>query len=112
MSVKMLKLPHTWQCRGFLVFFVITNLVAVVFFDPIKLVQLGSQLDGILLTPIQALAILVAFTVILPRLVPPDSLRQLRPNKLLVAALILAVGVFGTLCITVLPASIRSLLTS
>lgn len=106
------RLPYTWQCRGFLVFFVITNLVAVVCFDAVKLVQLGSQLDGILLTPIQALAILIGFTIILPRLLPPESLRQVRPGPLLLAALVVAVGVFGLLCIVVLPGSIRSLLAS
>jgi hypothetical protein len=106
------RLPGRTQFRGFLVFFVITNLVAVVFFDPVKLVQLGGQLDGILLTPLQALAILIAFTVVLPRLVPRDLCRQVRPGLTMMLALVIAAVVFGILCVTVLPGSIRSLLAS
>ncbi|MDM8008679.1 MAG: Nramp family divalent metal transporter [Phycisphaerae bacterium] len=106
------RIPHTWQFRAFLLLFVVTNLVAVVFFDPVRLVKLGGQLDGILLTPLQALAILAAFFLVLPKLVPHHALRELRPGWLLVVLLAVAAVIFGILCFTVLPGSIRSLLTS
>ncbi len=106
------RVPHIWQFRAFLLVFVITNLVAVSFFDPVKLVKLGGQLDGILLTPLQALAILGAFFLVLPRLVPRHALGELRPGRLLVMLLVVAVIIFGILCFTVLPDNIRSLLAS
>ncbi len=106
------RVPYTRQFRGFLLFFVVTNLVAIVFFDPVKLVQLGSQLDGILLTPIQALAIIVVFLVVLPRLVPRETARELRPHVFVFVLLAIAVLVFGILCVTVLPGSILSLLAA
>jgi Mn2+/Fe2+ NRAMP family transporter len=105
------RLAWTTQFRGFLLLFVVTNTVAVVFFGPVKLVQLGGQLDGVLLTPIQAAAILVAFVFILPRLVSREIARLLRPHPLLLVALGIAVFVFGTLCVLVLPGSLIAFLS-
>lgn len=104
------RLPWKTQFRSLLIFFVATNAVAISLFDPIRLVKLGGQLDGILLTPIQALAILIALVFILPRLVPRDAWRQVRPGPLLLGGLGLAVLVFGVLCVLVLPGSLRALL--
>jgi len=102
------RLAWTTQFRSFLLLFVITNAVAVVFFSPVKLVQLGGQLDGVLLTPIQAAAILIAFVFILPRLVAREAALALRPHPLLLIALGIATIVFGALCVLVLPGSLRA----
>lgn len=103
------RVPWRSQFRALLLLFVATNLIATVFFDPVKLVQLGSQLDGILLTPIQALAILAAFLFILPKLVPKDVHRLVRPSPLLLAGLALSAIVFGIPCVLYLPGSLMAL---
>lgn len=106
------QLPPARQLHGFLLFFVATNLLAVLFFSPVKMIQVASQLDGILLTPVQAAAILVAFFVILPRLVGTELGRSLRPGKLLLALLVLAALVFGSLGILIIPGSLASIIRS
>ena len=106
------RLPWKIQFRSFLTFFVITNLVGVIFFDPIKLVQLGGQLDGILLTPIQALVLLIALLFILPRLLPREVWRQLRPGAVLIVMLAVSFLVFGTLCVLILPGNLMKFFTS
>ncbi len=106
------RLPWKSQFRGFLTFFVVTNAAALLVFDPVKLVQLGGQLDGILLTPVQSLAILVAFLFVLPRLVPRESCRLLRPGPVAIVLLATATLVFGILCVLILPESLGKLLTS
>lgn len=106
------RLPWKTQFRSFLLLFVVTNTIAIVFFGPVKLVQLGSQLDGILLTPIQAGAILVAFVFILPRLVSADIARMLRPGALLLIALFIATVLFGVLCVMILPGNLKAIFLS
>ncbi|MHC4800423.1 MAG: hypothetical protein ACYTF1_27600 [Planctomycetota bacterium] len=103
------RLPWKLQFRSFLTFFVITNLLGILLFDPIKLVQLGGQLDGILLTPIQALVLLVALVFILPRILPPHAWKQLRPGPVLIISLTVASLVFGTLCVLILPGNLIKL---
>ncbi|MDZ7372567.1 MAG: Nramp family divalent metal transporter [candidate division KSB1 bacterium] len=100
------------QFRTFLLFFVVTNLSATLFFDPVKLVQLGSQLDGVLLTPIQALGILAGFLFVLPKMVPSSLYRSLRPSPWVLAGLALSAIVFGIFCVIYLPESLASLLRS
>ncbi len=100
------RLPWKTQFRGFLICFVVTNAIAVLVYDPVRLVQLGGQLDGILLTPIQALAILFAFLFVLPRLVPRESHRRLRPGAPAIVLLATATIVFGALCVLILPESL------
>ncbi len=104
------RIPWKVQFRGLLAFFIVTNALAAIVYDPVKLVQLGGQLDGILLTPIQALALLVAFTCVLPRLMPRESFRVLRLGPLAILLLATATVVFGILCVLILPESLGRLL--
>jgi len=106
------RLAWKTQFRGFLLLFVATNAVTVTLFHPVRLVKLGGQLDGILLTPIQAAAIIAAFLFVLPRLVHRDLARSLRPHFLLLAALVAATVIFGLLCIFVLPGSLKAILSA
>ena len=103
------RLPWKSQFRGFLAFFVMTNLVAMVFYGPVKLVQLGSQLDGILLTPIQALAVFAGFVFVMPRIMPREAWKELRPSRWLLGSLLLAGVVFGVLAVIVLPRNLAAL---
>lgn len=63
-------------------------------------------LDGILLTPIQAAAILVAFLFILPKMVSRAIARLPRPNPVLLVVLGIAAILFGVLCVLVPPGSL------
>ena len=98
----------TWimQFRLFLVFFFLSNMIIVYSFNlrPVVLVKLGAILDGLLLTPLQALWIGVGLYVILPRLFKPEVGKMLRPNWVLGAGLVIAFLVFGYFCVVQLPA--------
>ncbi len=90
------------QLRLFLAFFVLTNLATIFLFDGVKLVQLAARLDGLILTPVQAVAIIVAFLYILPRMMSRESYRAVRPSPVLYILLAIASLVFGTVCVFML----------
>ncbi|MBN1421703.1 MAG: Nramp family divalent metal transporter [Planctomycetes bacterium] len=104
----------TWkqQFRGFLLFFVVTNAVLILAFNPVVLIKLGGTLDGMLLTPIQALAILVAFLVVLPKLVPREVWKMVRPGPLILGGLVVSGIFFGVLCVLYLPGTLKALFSS
>lgn len=104
------RLNRKTQFRSFLLLFVVTNLAAVMFFEPVRLIKLGGQLDGILLTPIQALALLAGFWFLLPHMVGRTAWKQVRPGKVLTLGLIASVIVFGIFCVLYLPGSLHALL--
>ncbi len=70
---------------------------------PLVLVKLGALLDGLLLTPLQALWIGIDLYVVLPRLYKPEVGKMLRPGWLIGVGLIIAFLVFGYFCIVQLP---------
>jgi hypothetical protein len=88
------------------VFFFLSNMIIVYSFNyrPVVLVKLGALLDGLLLTPLQAIWILIGLYAVMPRLFRPDVGKMLRPNWVLAAGLIIAFLVFGYFCIVQLPA--------
>jgi Mn2+/Fe2+ NRAMP family transporter len=94
------------QFRMFLVFFFLSNMIIVYAFNyrPVVLVKLGALLDGLLLTPLQAIWILIGLYIVMPRLFRPEVGKILRPNWVLGAGLILAFLVFGYFCVVQLPA--------
>lgn len=100
------KLDWLRQFRLFLVFFFFTNMIVVYSFNlkPVVLVKFGALIEGLLLTPLQALWILVALYVIMPRLYRPEVGRMLRPHWILAVGLIVAILVFGYFCVVQLPA--------
>ena len=67
------------------------------------MIKLAALLDGLLLTPLQALWIFIGLYVVLPRLYKPEIGRMLRPGWLIGAGLAIAVLVFGYFCIALLP---------
>jgi hypothetical protein len=103
------KFKWLMQFRLFLAFFFLSNMVIVYSFNlrPVALVKLGALLDGLLLTPLQALWIGIGLYIILPRLYRPEVGRMLRPNWVLGTGLIIAFLVFGYFCIVQLPAVFR-----
>jgi hypothetical protein len=93
------------QFRLILVFIFLTNMIMVYSFNyrPVVLVKLAALMEGLLLTPLQALWILVGLYVVMPRLFNPEVGRYLRPGWILAAGLILAALVFGYFCVVQLP---------
>jgi len=94
--------------RTILVGLWVGNLLIAFWLDPVRLVRLGGQLDGVLLTPIQAGSLLAAFYVVLPRIVPRASWRILRPGPALTVLLAAAALVYAVLCVVFLPGSLRA----
>ncbi len=94
------------QFRIFLVFFFLTNMIMVYSFNlrPVVIVKFAAIFEGLLLTPLQALWILIGLYVVLPRMYKPEVGRMLRPGWVLAAGLILATLVFGYFCVVQLPA--------
>lgn len=85
------------QFRMFLVFFFLTNMVMVfVFgFKPVALVKTGAILDGLLLTPLQALWVAIGLYYVMPRMFKEEIYRIIKPHWIFAAFLAVAVLVFG-----------------
>ena len=89
------------QFRIFLLFFLFTNMVVVYTLGlrPVVLVKTGAILDGLLLTPLQALWVAVGLYVVMPRLFPREAWRILRPHPVFAVGLAAAFLVFGYFCL-------------
>jgi hypothetical protein len=100
------KLTWIMQFRLFLVFFFLSNMIIVYSFNlrPVVLVKLGAILDGLLLTPLQALWIGIGLYLVLPRLYKPEIGKMLKPGWPLGVGLAIAFLVFGYFCLIQLPA--------
>lgn len=93
------------QFRLFLIFFLFTNMVIVytLGLQPVFLVQLGAILDGLLLTPLQALLVGVGLFVVMPQLFSEEARDVVRPHWVLAVGLALAFLVFGYFCVFQIP---------
>lgn len=93
------------QFRLLLLVFLVTNMVIVYTFgvEPVFLVKLGAVLDGLLLTPLQALWVLAGLYLVLPRLLSREAYEILRPHWIFAAGLIVAFLVFGYFCVFQIP---------
>lgn len=95
------RIRWTTQFRLFLVFFFVTNMTIVYSFGlkPVLLVKLGAVLDGLLLTPLQAVWVAIGLYVVMPRLLSEEAWRVLRPHWVFAVGLVLAFLVFGYFCV-------------
>jgi len=93
------------QYRLFLLFFLLTNMLIVytLGLTPVLLVKLGAVLDGLLLTPLQALWVAIGLYVVMPKLFDPEVAKILRPHWVFGAGLAIAFLVFGYFCVFQLP---------
>ena len=102
---------YSWkaQFRSVLLVYAFTNLVLVYTLGqkPVFLVKLGALLDGLLLTPLQALAVGLTLFLVMPRFFSPDVRRILRPHPILAAGLALAFILFAYFCIFQMPLVLR-----
>jgi len=93
------------QFRLFTLYFLCSNMIIVytLGLKPVVLVKLGAVLDGLLLTPLQALWIGIGLYWVLPRLLSPEAGRILKPHPVFAIGLGLAFLVFGYFCIFQIP---------
>lgn len=99
------RLPWKWQFRLFLLFFLCANMVIVFCFKekPVILVQFAALLDGLLLTPFQAILVAIGLFVVMPKLLSAEAIQVLKPNPIIAVGLIIAFLVFGYFCIVQMP---------
>jgi len=102
------KLTWKWQFRLFLLFFLCANMVIVFFFKekPVILVQFAALLDGLLLTPMQAILVAVGLFVVMPKLLSAEAARVLKPNWIFAIGLVIAFLVFAYFCIVQMPSTL------
>jgi len=100
------KFAWKTQFRMFLVFFIFTNMILVLCFKerPVFLVQFAAILDGLLLTPLQAIWVAIGLFVVMPRLLSKEAFRILKPSWSFAVGLIIAFLVFGYFCVFQIPA--------
>jgi hypothetical protein len=93
------------QYRIFLFFFFISNIVIVftLGFRPVYLVKMGAILDGLLLTPLQAIWVAIGLFVVLPKLLPKNVATILKTHWIVAVLLIISFLVFGYFCIFQIP---------
>jgi len=98
------------QFRIFLSFFFFSNIVIVfsLGLKPVFLVKMGAILDGLLLTPLQAIWIAVGLYVVMPKLLSKEAGQVLKPGWIFLAVLLIAFFVFGYFCIFQIPSTLSS----
>ncbi len=99
------KILWKWQFRIFLIFFFFSNMIIIysLGYKPIFLVQLGAILDGLVLTPLQALWLFIGLYFIMPKFYSREVSAILRPHWIFGLLLFVAFLVFAYFCIFQLP---------
>jgi len=98
---------YSWksQFHFFLILFLITNMIIVfsLGYKPVYLVKLGALLDGLLLTPLQALWVGLGLYYVIPKLFKPETAKVLKPHWIFGLGLFIAFIVFGYFCVFQIP---------
>ena len=99
------KFPWKTQFRMFLIFFLCTNMIIVftLGLKPVFLIKMGAILDGLLLTPLQAIWTAIGLYVVMPKLLSEEARDILRPHWIFALGLIIAFLVFGYFCLFQIP---------
>lgn len=89
------------QFRFTLLFIAAVNMLIVYTFEykPVFLVKTGAVLDGLLLTPLQALAVGWVLYKVMPRMFPEAHRPAIKASPILAAGLALAFLLFGFVCV-------------
>jgi len=106
------KFAWKTQFRFFLLFFVCANMVIIFCFKerPVWLVQFSAILDGLLLTPLQALWVAIGLFVVMPKILSKEANDILKPHWIFAVGLLVAFIVFAYFCVFQIPSAIRTLL--
>lgn len=99
------KISWKGQFRLFLIFFFFSNMIIIysLGYKPVFLIQLGAVLDGLVLTPLQSIWILVGLYFIMPKFYTANVSKMLRPHWIFAVLLIAAFLVFAYFCVFQLP---------
>ncbi len=99
------KLEWKNQFRLFLGFFFLTSMIIVYSFGlkPVFLVKTAAILEGLILTPFQALWVFVGLYVVMPKMLSTDAKVILKPHWIFAASLAVAFLVFGYFCVFQIP---------
>ena len=91
--------------RMFVIFFLFSNMVLIntFGFKPLVLIKLGAILDGILLSPLQAVLVAVALYLVMPRMLSESARKILRPKPVILVGLIVSAVVFGYFAVVKIP---------
>lgn len=91
--------------RAWLVFYLLASMTIVftLGYKPVALVQIAALMEGLLLTPIQAIALLVGLYLVLPKLYSTEVGQRLRPGPAIGVGLTIAFLVFSYFCVAQLP---------
>jgi len=93
------------QYRMFLGYFFLTSMIIVFSFGlkPVFLVKISAILDGLLLTPFQALWVFFGLYSVMPKMLSKDAKRILKPHWIFAVGLTAAFLVFGYFCVFQMP---------
>jgi len=96
----------------FLALFLVTNVTICVLFgtSPVTLVKVGAIFDGLLLVPLQALAVAYGLFVAQKRLLSAEAWAALKPHWYHLVGLLIAFAVFAYFCIFQVPTVIHQML--
>jgi len=99
------KFPPQRVRKIFVLIFLVSNMLIINTFgvNPVGLVKVGAILDGLLLNPIQAIIIIVALFVIMPRMLSREAWIILRPSPLFALGLAVSALVFGYFSLVKIP---------
>jgi Mn2+/Fe2+ NRAMP family transporter len=101
------KITWPWkrQVQFVLVAYGIVNMAIIFYFSksPVLLVKTGAILDGLLLTPLQAIVVIVSLYFLMPTYFRPEVRPLIRANKLMLPGLILALVIFTYFCVVQIP---------
>ncbi len=97
--------PHKVR-RLFVFIFLVSNMLIINTFgiNPVGLLKVGAVLDGLLLSPLQAVIIIYALVVVLPGMLSREAAAILKPGKVLISLLALSAIVFGYFAFVKIPA--------
>lgn len=90
----------TVRRRTWLGFYLLASMTIVhqLGYKPVALVQVSAVLEGLMLTPLQALAMLVGLYWVMPRLYRPEIAARLKPGPLIGVGLAVSFLVFTYFC--------------
>jgi hypothetical protein len=99
------KLEWKSQFRLFLGFFFFTSMIIVYSFGlkPVLLVKISAVLEGLLLTPFQALWVFLGLYVVMPKMLSKDAKKILKPHWIFAVGLTAAFLIFGYFCVFQMP---------
>jgi hypothetical protein len=99
------KFEWKTQYYLFLGYLFMASMVIVFSFGlkPVLLVKIAAIFDGLLLTPFQAIWVLIGLFVVMPKMLSADARKILKPHWIFAVGLIAAFLVFSYFCVFQMP---------